>query len=504
MNPTFTTGVTFGWILACMGLATIFTVAYGLRRREPEHLVFAFLALTMALHGWAVDINLEPRDTTFWHVGAALGFGSTFIGILLFIHYAYLFGGQRRPRLLFLFYLTALALNAITLLTAPFADQVEVVTRQHPLGISFSFSKSALTPLGAIVSLIGTLWSFMAVGLLARAYLQGRRDGLLACLGAAAFSLALGHDLALYLGLYTGPWLTPLGFLVFAFGVGCSLLIRHATLGKELEMRTLELERSYSNLRAAQAELVRKQQLAAVGELAAVIAHEVRNPLAIIMNAVTSLKRPELEKADGLMLLDILNEESRRLNRLVGDLLRYSRPVKVHRQETDIQDVISRAIRALSDREDIEVELVQEGAISPMSADPYLLRLVFDNLIANAAQAMGQAGGKLTITTRPDIHEGVDGISISIADTGHGMDAQVQSRATDPFFTTRPSGTGLGLAIVFRIVEAHGGTMAISSDPGEGTVVHLGFPLDSRISGLDHIGNESGPISDPLPIAEAL
>jgi signal transduction histidine kinase len=103
---------------------------------------------------------------------------------------------------------------------------------------------------------------------------------------------------------------------------------------------------------------------------------------------------------------------------------------------------------------------------------------VFDNLIDNAVQAMG-AGGSLTICVRSSSEDGTDGLAVDIIDTGEGMDTQVRSRALDPFFTTRPSGTGLGLAIVDRIVDAHGGRLAIDSRAGEGTTVTVFLPHGS-------------------------
>ena len=110
--------------------------------------------------------------------------------------------------------------------------------------------------------------------------------------------------------------------------------------------------------------------------------------------------------------------------------------------------------------------------------DANLLRQVFDNLIDNAVQAMA-SGGVLTIRVRAVTEDGTDGLAVDIIDTGEGMDTQVRSRARDPFFTTRPSGTGLGLAIVDRIVEAHGGHLAIDSRAGEGTTVTVFLPHGS-------------------------
>ena len=153
------------------------------------------------------------------------------------------------------------------------------------------------------------------------------------------------------MGLTGGTWLAPFGNSAFVFSITGAFLVRSSILSKELTDQSLELKRrtgelqhSYEDLREAQRELTRKEQLAAVGELAAVIAHEVRNPLAIISNAVAGLRRRDIGHEDRETLLAILKEESSRLNRLVGDLLRYARPVNVQRQLISVREVIERTL----------------------------------------------------------------------------------------------------------------------------------------------------------------
>jgi signal transduction histidine kinase len=223
---------------------------------------------------------------------------------------------------------------------------------------------------------------------------------------------------------------------------------------------------------------VKKEQLAVVGELAAVIAHEVRNPLAIIGNAVSGLRKATTSREDQETLLTILEEETTRLNRLVTDLLRYARPVNVQRQQINVQDLINRALGLARQKKSINLEVKNAVHDARLWGDGNLLRQVFDNLIDNAVQAMGSSG-ILTISLHTMTDEGKDGIAVEIVDTGEGMDTQVRSRARDPFFTTRPSGTGLGLAIVDRIVDAHGGRFIIDSRSGEGTTVTVFLPYGS-------------------------
>src|SRR5262249_3731244 len=140
--------------------------------------------------------------------------------------------------------------------------------------------------------------------------------------------------------------LAPLGFLPLVFALTTTLLGRLWGVAEELKRstealreRTRELRRSYGDLRTAQAELVKQQQLAAVGDLAAVIAHEVRNPLAVVTNAIAGLKKEGLAKADHAVLLAILEEEANRLNRLVTDLLGYARPVSLQRTQLAVDEL---------------------------------------------------------------------------------------------------------------------------------------------------------------------
>jgi signal transduction histidine kinase len=342
--------------------------------------------------------------------------------------------------------------------------------------------------------------SLGALALLLRAVLGGRRDGIVPVIGGACMTATTIHDALLALGVGGGTWLSAFGSSVFVFSFTGTFLIRSSILSRELTDQSLELKRrsgelmvSYEELREAQRELMRREQLAAVGELAAVIAHEVRNPLAIISNAVAGLRRPELAHDDRDTLLTILKEESSRLNRLVGDLLRFARPVNVQRQLISVRDVIERTIVSSALRETLPVRVMEDGEVHGIWGDPGLLRQVFENLVDNAVQAMGGLGQdgttppsgrptpRLTIAIRAGRRESIDGVHVDVQDTGEGMDAHVRLRAKDPFFTTRPSGTGLGLAIVDRIVEAHDGELSIASRPGQGTTISVFLPIGAPV-----------------------
>lgn len=338
----------------------------------------------------------------------------------------------------------------------------------------------------------------------ARAYLAGRSGALAVAAGAAVLLAAVLNDLGVASGAFTTIYVTDVGLAVFVAGIATTSSARYAAVAqdlesrtKELRTRTRELRRSYEDLRATQEELIKKEQLAVVGELAAVIAHEVRNPLAIIANAVAGLRKQAISREDHDTLLAIMDEETSRLNRLVSDLLRYARPVNVQRSHILLADLLERALSlATANAKTVRVDLRAEAHEGRVWGDSNLLRQVFDNLIDNAVQAMG-GGGALTVRVRAKSEEGVEGLAVDITDTGEGMDTQVRSRALDPFFTTRPSGTGLGLAIVDRIVDAHGGRLAIESRAGEGTTVTVFLPHGSASEPPAARPRSSKPSFDP-------
>jgi signal transduction histidine kinase len=235
-----------------------------------------------------------------------------------------------------------------------------------------------------------------------------------------------------------------------------------------------EQRRALDDLAAAQEALVKRERLAALGELAAVVAHEVRNPLAAIFNSLSTLRRQLTLESDAAILFGILEEEAGRLNRTVGDLLNYVRPLEPERRHDDLvelaRDVVRQRLQSRPD--DIESEVISESSLESVSTDPVLMRIALSNLVTNAVQAMPE-GGKLTVTLSHAQH---DGIAIAVRDTGRGIPAAVLPRVFEPFFTTRASGAGLGLAVVRRIVEAHDGHVLAESDGTRGTVFTVVLP----------------------------
>jgi len=273
------------------------------------------------------------------------------------------------------------------------------------------------------------------------------------------------------------------GSLLAVGGFSYVLLGRFTRVDAELESRKEQLAQSHDHLRLTQEEILKTEQLAAIGELSAVVAHEVRNPLAIIKNAVAGLRRSELRPEDGDTLLSILDEETDRLNRLVNDLLTYAKPIPPSSDTAPVDlcrlagHAVELAAGGSRDISHIEVELELDPDVARVEGDEALLRHALINIVDNALQAM-PSGGTLTVSCRDVLIDGRPHVCVDFHDTGEGMDTMVRTRARDPFFTTRQSGTGLGLAIVDRVAQVHGGRVEIESRHGQGTAVRLALPCE--------------------------
>ncbi len=250
-----------------------------------------------------------------------------------------------------------------------------------------------------------------------------------------------------------------------------------------------DLRRSYADLAYAQDQLVRQERLAALGELAAVVAHEVRNPLGVIFNSLGSLRRLLRPKGDAKMLLEMMGEEADRLNRIVGDLLDFAKPTPALLRPEPLDRVVDEAVAAALAAAGPRVALSREvpAGLPPVPMDARLIRQAVLNVAANAVQAMPEGG---TLTVRARVEGGA--ATIEIADTGPGIPREVRERIFEPFFTTKATGTGLGLAVVKRIVDDHGGQVEVRPVPGGGTVFALRLPLapppDSRLEPRRRLG----------------
>jgi two-component system sporulation sensor kinase A len=238
--------------------------------------------------------------------------------------------------------------------------------------------------------------------------------------------------------------------------------------------------------------------MSAIGQLSAGVAHEIKNPLAIITLSIESFEmiqpdmKPELKER-----LKMVKDAVNRANKVVGDLLSFSRQAEMKIMPFDFIDVIQKALdfaKKKSIMKNIQyiTRFLQDGPVI-MEGDPVLITQVVLNILSNAIDAIADDGG---ITLETDVvTDGKTGrqiLEMKVIDTGCGMPPQVLKRIFEPFYTTKDQGegTGLGLSLVYKIVERHEGSIEAESEEGEGTTVTVRLPLKTRPTekGEDHGG----------------
>jgi signal transduction histidine kinase len=232
-----------------------------------------------------------------------------------------------------------------------------------------------------------------------------------------------------------------------------------------------------------------RDRLAALGEMAAAIAHEVKNPLAGIEVMAGILKRQLVESEDAQSILRDIIKEAKMANAIVIEVLDFVRPIRLQVERISLSDVVRDAISMAEShvpRGEVRVEVVLPEHLAPIQGDPHQLRQLFTNLFTNAFEAMTGTGivrlvaqqlpGEEEPTAGSDTHAGPM-IQVEVADNGPGVAADVIDRIFSPFFTTKPQGSGLGLAIVRKIVDAHDGRIDVSAPPTGGTRFRVTLPV---------------------------
>lgn len=291
----------------------------------------------------------------------------------------------------------------------------------------------------------------------------GVRGGLATALAISALTLPYAlrfHDRHTLIGEYTE--------MVFYVAIGLMT-------GVLIEREWRERERR----EALQRELARSERLSSLGQMAAGLAHEIRNPLGSIQGVAELLGDDAPEGSKKRELFDVLRKESRRLGAVVDDFLGFARPRPLTLAPTDLAAVAERAVAQMqieASLRDIRIETRVTPDLPRVRADAEQLHQVFLNLLLNAIAASPDRGRiEVTVARAPrDAHS----LCATVRDWGAGIAPDVLPRVFDPFFTTRETGTGLGLSISHTIVSDHGGSIDIDSAPGHGSAVHVTLPLD--------------------------
>ena len=285
--------------------------------------------------------------------------------------------------------------------------------------------------------------------------------------------------------------LTPDGFAV-RIGFSVSLLFSETNEATGLIITFQDL----TDIRSMEESVRRKDRLAAVGRVAAGLAHEIRNPLGAMRGAIQVLETNMPPESIHSSLMDIILKESDRLNRIITNFLDYARPMAGEFVQTNVGETIKDTISLLKHSPDIKDHHILEYDIGDesvqISADQTQLKQIFWNLARNAIQAMPDGGTfRISLEKIPN-----NRIRITFADTGLGMSQDHVEQLFEPFSNSTTGGTGLGLSIVYQIVKDHNGAINVRSRKGEGTVITVELPRENRRNTVETKGSTNGkPIS---------
>jgi two-component system, NtrC family, sensor kinase len=251
------------------------------------------------------------------------------------------------------------------------------------------------------------------------------------------------------------------------------------SLEQKVQQRTAELEEKNRLLVQTREELLRKEKLAAIGELAAGVAHEINNPMAIIRGNTELLQLSVPEDADNREEVDTIFQQVKRVERIVSNLQKFARRQQRQVGQVRLNDMLHEIVAQIRHQVPLDGIKVLESysrAVEVVEGDGDQLRQVFTNLVVNAVQAMPE-GGVLTLKSAPV--KQADLFEVQVADTGIGIQQENLSQVFNPFFTTKASGTGLGLSVSYGIVKEHGGSIDVQSTPGCGTTFSVVLPRES-------------------------
>lgn len=281
-----------------------------------------------------------------------------------------------------------------------------------------------------------------------------------------AFSEVFGREFPAPPGRNAMEWRTKGGQTVLVSECDSPLSDRD---GKRIG--TVKVFQDLTEIEALRTRVRQKDRLAALGEMAATVAHEIRNPLGGIRGFAALLAR-DIEASDPrARLVDRIQVGAKELERVVNELLEYTRPIQLQIQTVSCQEVVNACLSYLTiDSTQIAISNQVNPGLKVL-ADAHRLRQALMNILINAAQSI-ESEGEIAIRAEA----GAATVSFAISDTGCGMTREQIEQVFSPFFTTKEKGTGLGLAIASKIVESHGGAIRVESEPGKGSTFYISMP----------------------------
>jgi signal transduction histidine kinase len=268
---------------------------------------------------------------------------------------------------------------------------------------------------------------------------------------------------------------------VMTFSQQAGLAIQNASMYQELKNFSRQMEekikKTTADLRKTEAQLIRSEKLAALGQLAAGIAHEIRNPLTSISILIHSLRERISSEDSEQEDLKVIEEEIHRINEIVDRFLRFAKPAVPFLERTEVLSIFEEILQLIKPQIEKQHIVVQKEfqALPMILMDREQMKQAILNLLLNAVQAMPK-GGQLTLSCRNS--EDGKGIQFAIEDTGMGISSEDLNRLFDPFFSNKEGGIGLGLSITHRIIDQHRGKIEVESIPDKGTLFTVWLPID--------------------------
>ena len=243
------------------------------------------------------------------------------------------------------------------------------------------------------------------------------------------------------------------------------------------------LIRDVTAIRQMENEIARSRHLNSIGSLAAGVAHEIRNPLSSIKGFAVYFKEKLVGNKEDEEIADIMIAETERLNRVIGQLIEFARPLELKKQKIQFVELVQHTIKLIASdaqKSKVTIEINADKNLPMVEVDPDKVKQVLLNVFLNCLASLKEGG-----TLKVELALKADNLNVIISDTGAGINESDLPKIYDPYFTSKPSGTGLGLAVVQKIMEAHGGSINVESTIGFGTEVFLFFPIDEQ-KGIKH------------------